>query len=309
MTDGLNKANHLKAIEHGKGIQHILNRAYKITGNPMLVFDMEYKLLAFSGFLVGDDPVWAEFIRNGELGEKTVALLGELGFIEDVANSTKRNGVTYLINRQLKYNRIFGQIYNKSLVPVAGLISVKCEAPFPKEMPEHIRMICDILSEELCSSTECEDYGQIYQENILKELVEGKIEDKTIYVGHVANLDRFFNGYIFMAVVDISCSTRKNASLIYYKNKLKNKMPGFCYFIYNHHILILFTAETKRINGENTFQSMHKLFQRNNLYAGISSGFENLFELQKYYQQALAVLTDGLKRKSTRQIFCYDNMD
>jgi len=53
------KMEQIKALENGKGIQYLLNSAYKIFNNPLFMIDSDYNMIAITDVPV-DEPNWIE---------------------------------------------------------------------------------------------------------------------------------------------------------------------------------------------------------------------------------------------------------
>jgi len=306
MGDLNNKLEQIKAIKNGKGIQYILDAAYKILGNPALIFDMDYKLIACPDGVVNDDPIWIEFMAYGRLGNETIEFFKNEGFIESVANCTNFDGVTYLISNKLKYDRIFGQLNNNSQISVADLVAVACDKPFDDDIPVLIKALCDVLSKELGKSDYYQNYGQTYQENIIKNLIEGGIEDKGIYTGHVANIDKGLKTNIYVAVARIAQSDSTDPKLVYFRELFKQTQPDFKYSIYVNYIVFFISSDNTMLNIEKDLKKLIEIFEQNNIYVGISSNFENLFESQRHYIEAVNALNHGLNSNNKQRIFLHD---
>jgi len=296
----------LNKIENGQGIQYILDRTCEIMGNPVLVFDMEYRLIASSACPVNDDPVWREFLEHGKLSDETIEFFKNESFIDSVANCTQFDEVTYLFSDKLKYDRIFGQLHNRDRLPVADLIMMACVHPFEKDTPELIKTVCNILSEELSQDEYYQDYGQTYQDNIIKLLIEGTIDDKGIYTGHVSNIERGLKSHIFMAVADIAQARYANTEFEYFRDLFKWMKPEYKYSIYGEYILILMSSNSAKLSMKRDLNELNKLFVKENIYVGISSCFDNLFELHRYYAEAMDALHDEKKAGRDRHITFFD---
>jgi len=296
MSSLASKTKLLKEIEKGKGVQYVLDEAHKIMGNPALIFDMEYSLIAAPTDAVNDDPIWYEFMTHGKLNSETIEFFKKESFIDSVSNCVQLNGVTYLLSNRLKYNRIFGQLYNRDNLPIADLVMVACENPFEEYTPALIETVCAILSEEICQNEYYQEYGQIYQDRIITNLIEGSIEDRKIYSGHVSNLYTGLKPEVFLAVTDVTKSSFKDAALAHIRDLFKQTEPSFKYSIYSGHIIILISSDHPKLEQKNDLNNLSDLFEKENIHAGISRCFENLFDLRTHYLEAMHALNHGSKR-------------
>ena len=299
LNDQLKK---LHKIKNGQGIQYILDKTYEIVGNPALIFDMDYKLIASPTGAVNDDPIWCEFMAHGKLSHDTVEFFKNESFIDSVANCTQFDEVTYLFSNKLKYDRIFGQLHNQDQLPVADLVMVACKHPFEQDTPMLVKTVCNIISEELSQNEYYQNFGQIYQDNIVKLLIDAAIDDKGIYAGHVSNIERGLKSHIFMIVVDTSQAQHANEGIEYYRNLFKKVQPDYKYSVYADYIVILISSGSAKLSIKRGLNELNELFEQENIFAGISSCFDNLFELHKYYFEAMDALNNGKKAGSGRRI-------
>ena len=305
--DGLNtKIEQLYGIEKGKGVQYILDRTREIMGNPALIFDMEYRLIASPTDAENDDPIWCEFLRYGKLSIKTIEFFKNESFIDSVANCTQFDGVTYLFSSNLKYNRIFGQVYNKAGMPVADLVMVECEGDFEEDTPELIRAVCNIITEEIGMDEHYQSYGQSYQDSIIELLINGDIDDRGIYSGHVSNIDKGMKNNIFLAVAKVPQSNPSYTYLAFYRDMLKREEPSYKYSIYSGYIIILISSNSPTLKVRKDLRNLLRPLERRRIRVGISAGFENLFDMRRHYLEALCALNSGKIFTGGLQISLYE---
>ena len=60
------------------------------------------------------------------------------------------------------------------------------------------------------------------------------------------------------------------------------------------------------LSVEKDLNMLIEVFEKNNIYAGISSNFENLYETRTYYIEAVNALNDGLNSNNQQRIFLHD---
>lgn len=298
------KSERLKAIESGKGIQYILDEAYRILGNPILMHDMEYKVIAYTEGITTDDPIWNEFVTDGTVSDKTIKLFKEEGFIDAVANTRK---ITLMISDRLKHERISGKIFVKDNIRVANLVVVACNKRFEIGDYPLIETLCEIVSAELCKSEFYQSYGQTYQEDLLKKLIEGSIEDQRLYMARIENISEGLKDYFYLAVAEGPlCDAPEYAQLAYFRDQFKQVQGEFKYIIYSNYIVIIMSTDAATLNIKRDLKKLNQFFVENNIYAGVSNRFHNLFELRKYYIEAVNALRHGLKMNESQWFFSYD---
>ena len=298
-----NNLMNLNKIKNGKKIKHIFYEAYKILGNPLILFDTEYNLLAYTDVFT-DDPVFNEIISYGNFSYETQKFFMQEGFVDSVANTKT---ITFMRSDKLKYERICGKLYNKEHLHIACLVVLASNRHFNDNDPTVFKTICEALTKEFSKSEFYRSYGLIYQETYIKKLIDGNIDEKALYTAHIEILYTDLKTNLYLAVVDTSRSDLEYTGLSKIKNILKKAQPEFKYAIYSNYILIVMSTDETNLNVNKDLDKLHRLFKKHNIYAGISSSFENMFELQKYYQEALSVLGYGIEMGDQR-IFTYDQL-
>jgi hypothetical protein len=299
----LDKSERLKAIENGKGVQYICDEAYKILGNPLLVHDMEYKLLAHNKDAVNDDPIWNEFATNGTIDISRLEFYKNETFFDMVAYAEK---VTFLPSDRLKHDRIFGKLFTKDQIQVGCVIMLECDKPFENNDMQLFEIVCDILSEELSESEYYRNYAQTYMETLVGKLIEDSLDNKLIdNTALITSIYAGLKGNIRLAVADISQIDPTFNQLVFFRDLFKRTQPSFKYVIYSNYIVILMCSDSEIFHIKHDLHKLYKIFEQNNIHAGISSRLENLFILSKYYNEAVNALKHGLKTNDSQRIFPY----
>jgi len=305
MHESLDKMKKIKAlINNGKGIRYTLSEVSKILGNPILIQDRDYNVISYTEDIVTDDPIWNEFVTTGTVSHSTVSMYKTEGFFEAIANLRR---VNFLITDKLKYDRIHGKLLDKDGITVGAATIVACHKPFADDILELHEAVCDALSIELCQDNFYIGYGQAYLESLVSRLIEGKIEGNEFY--YTAQVDSIYTDLgnnLYLAVMDIPKCTA-DTQLEYFRDLFKRTQPAYKYFIYAPYILMIAGTNDSTFNVKKDLRKLSKIFSEYHIHAGISSRFENLFKLQRYYIEAVDALNDGLKSGSRQRIFLYVN--
>jgi len=300
----LSKKGQLKKIKSGKGVQYILDEAYKILGNPILAHNMEYKVIARTKNTVTDDPIWNEFKITGMVGHDRLDFYKNEHFFELTANAKK---IAFLLSDKLKYDRIYGKLFTKHKIQIGCACMVACYRAFEDDDSVLFEIVCDVLTREFCMSEFYQTYGQAYMETLVSQLIEDSIEDKDLYLAHMEGIYMSLKGNLHLAVADIAQCDPTYAKLAYFKDIFKQACSKFKYFIYSNYIVILMSSDHNVLRIDDLDQ-LYGIFEQNNICAGISSCFENLNELPNYYNEAVIALNYIVKNGGRHRIFLYEDI-
>ena len=294
------KRKQLKALENVRGVQNILDEAYKILGNPLLAHDMEYKLFAHNKDAVNDDPIWNEFTTNGTVDLHRLEFYKNETFFDMAAYAEK---VTFLPSDSLKYDRIFGKLFVEDHIQIGCVVITACDKTFESYDIELFEIVCDILNKEFSKSEYYQNYGQAYMETLIGKLIEDNLDNKLLYTTHIESIYTGLKGDIRLIVADISQIDPTFSQLVFFRDLFKQTQPSFKYAIYLNYIIILMGSDSETFHIKQDLHKLYRIFEQNNIYAGISSRFENLFGLSRYYNEAVNALKLGLKTNGSQRIF------
>lgn len=300
MQSKSHKMNQVEALKNKRSIQNFLDEAHIILENPIAMFDTEYRLQAYTS-VITDDPIWNELVTYGEYSYKTQVLFMEEGFVDAVANTKV---TAYLASDKLKYDRIYGKLYNEHNIHVANLILIACERPFNDDDLEIFEAICNIFSKKIIRSGLYQTYGKLYQENYIRKLINGEITDRALYAAHIAIVYNNFNSSMRLLVADIGKNNSDAYSKItYFRDLFRQTQSKFIYAIYSKYILIIMGSDNKQFDAKKELGSIYKLCEKNGIYCGVSNRFDNLYELRKHYFEAIDALSNGLNENLDGWLF------
>ena len=295
----------IKALETGKGIQFLLDSAYKIMNNPIFMFDADYNMIAFTDVPV-DDPIWNEFATTGTLCPETFEFLAREGMTEEVVNADK---VAVIRRERLNYDRMTGHIINRDSIPVGLVTMLELNVVFDDEIISAFDALVDMINRDIRNNDYFTMLAMTYHEDKINLLLDEAADRPVLFNPQAQILYSSFDEYLYVAVVsaernDILEYVHKNR-LLFFKSMLKTKYQSFKYSVYSDYIVILMSSTKRHFIGEPFLTAYTDLFVQNGLYMGVSESFENMYELRKYYDQAVSALTSGLSVGDDRRIFLH----
>lgn len=296
----MSKAEQMKNLKTGNGIQHLLDEGHRILGNPLTTFDTDYNLIAYTDVLV-DDPFWNELITTGTFCIKSQIFFMNECFTDVVANAKK---LALMKSDKLKYDRLLGHILNGKGIKVANILMLECSEAFDTDTVAAFEILADLLSKEISNDEFYITYGETWQHIMIKRLIDFDLEEKGLYSPHVQNLYDGFRTNLYLAVVDIAKSHAAHNGQKFFLDLFRQKQNDFKYAIYDNFIIIIASTDYKAFKIKRELNELAEYFEQENLYVGISSCFDNLFELRKHYTEAVEAL-NSLKPNGKRHIQMY----
>ena len=297
----MNVQEQVKTLENGKGIQYLVDCAYKIFDNPITVFDTSYTLRAYSN-VTTDDPIWNELISTGTFSLETQEFFASESFIEAVANADK---TVFLKSSKLKYDRILGNIENRDGIKVANIVMVLCKTPFKEDEEKAFEALVDKITEEVQNDEFFTAYGKESHDMLINKLLDKVINEPKIFAAQVQILYEGFDDYLYAVVVDVMQSSIYQSKLAELKKLLESIYPFYKFGIYDNYIVIIISSKFNTLSDEQLFTKLDYSLRQNGLYVGISSSFENFFKLREFYDQAVSALQKGREKNKNQRVFLF----
>ena len=302
----MGKVAQIEALELGNGIQYLLDSAYKVLGNPIFLFDVNFNMLAFNDVPM-DDPIWNEFVSTCTLSKETLEFLASERITEDVVNADR-----FIVIRRdwIKYARMSGHIVNRDGIVVGLLTMYECNNAFETEIMAAFEALVDRTVSEIRDYDYFTMLPLTYHEDTINLLLDGAVVNPFLFNPQAQMLYDSFDEYLFLAVVSLDRNDMlehvHQNRLSYFKSMLKSQYPSNKYSIYSDYIVMLMSSKHRHSLGAQMLTAHIVLFEQNGLCMGISEGFENMYELRKYYDQAVTALTSGLARNSGQRVFLHN---
>jgi len=296
----MNKLEQINNLEAGRGIQCLLDAAYKVFFNPIVMFDTNYILIAYTD-TVTDDPLWNELISTGTFSMVEQEFFRSECITEDVANADK---LVLIKSGKLKYDRLLANIFNRENIKVANIVMVESSSQFDGFTQAAFEAFSDKISHEIQNDDYFTEFGRTYHETLINKILDCQIKDTGIYTSHIQILYDGFDDYLYLAVVDVMNLDR----LVFFRNLLEKRYPSFKFAIYSDYVLMVISSNYDIFSTQGILGGHDNPFEQNGIFVGISSSFECIYELTRYYNEAITALKNGIVGKSGHYIFPYDSV-
>lgn len=296
----MNKTEQIKSLKNGNGIQYLLDEGYRILKNPINTFDTDYNLIAYTDVFL-DDRFWIELTTTGTFSLESQMFFMNECFTDDVANAEK---LALMKSDKLKYDRILGHIFNGKGVKVANVLMIESNEAFDPDTVAAFDILADLLTNEISKDEFYIAYGEKWQNTMINKLINRELEEKKLYSPHLQSLYFGLKANLYLAVVDIAKSSLVQNEPKYFMDILRQKRSDFKYAIYGDYIVMIISTDYRAFNIKRELSGLVEYLEQENLYTGVSSCFDNLFELNKYYNEAVEALK-GLKHKGSTFVVKY----
>lgn len=293
----------IQVLHANKGLQALIDTAYTILGNPLLLVDSSYKLLACCQNFIFNRP--------------DLEAQKELGYIIESNIEAMKKAKLYEKARESKY-----PYYDKAadaaegwitaLVYIHGIESAHIAVsdanhPFTDNDFELIDFLCRLVSLELQKSDFYRTNESMMQSFFLSELLDNNIRDLKTIQHRAQSLKWKLTEYLRIITISENNNTifDKKAQLI--SKQTHKLLPNSHWVIHDGHIVFLLCTKDPSIETFLEEQNLLEFLEINQLTASVSRSFHNLIDVSKYYKESNAAYQLGQRFHPEKNLYFYSD--
>ena len=301
----MGRLEQIKAMKKERDIQSLLDGAYSILENPIAMFDTNYSLIAYTD-VVTDDPIWNELISTGTFSKETQEAFANTNFTYSVTTADK---IVILKSDDLAYDRVHAYVFNRKRIKVAQLVMVECNTSLTADDIVAFNALADKITSKIRDDEHYTEFGDAYLSSLITRILDGEIRDTRVYAAHIKILYEGFESYfLHLAVIELRQGNAQNGGLEHVRDLLMEKNKSCKFAIYSGYIVMVMASKHIDFDVKHFLSKNRNLFEQFDLYAGVSSCFENLYELLEYYVEAVAALKVGRENKTSQRVALYGSI-
>lgn len=291
-------------IIRGKGLQYIMEIGSGLLGNPIILGDVNYRLLAYSKDDNINDPAWIEFRDKGYCSYDFTVKYGFEKWIEKEVES--KAPVIGDLGSPIYKRRIFAKIVIGDAV-VGHLAVLENNKPFSERDLEITSYICGVISAEMQKNRDILNTRGVMLENLIIDLLEGRIQNEEMALEKVRNLNWKPKEKLYVLSIKYNSYENTFPLITFIRDLLGGIVEGERAFFYDNHIIFIIGYSKESSLKNEDFKALADFLKKNGLCAGLSHGFENIFDLQKYFRQSIASITLGKRIGKEESLYLFED--
>lgn len=291
------------ALASERGIQHIVDTAYKMLENPFVIVDLSYKLISYPKNMdVSHDVAWDEIIKNGAAHYDFIKPLVDDGIIKTIYHS---DIPVLLSHPSLQYRNLSVKIVigNKVVGQVCLQEYVRTIHEFDIEL---IQKLSHIISCEMQKSKFFNNVKSVMYEYFFFDLLENKTHNRDHIYDRLKYLDLKLKENIFIFTVDSNRSSKQQL-FPYFRDSLESIITGCKAVIYKNNIILLITQKRKEAMSKSSLELLIKFLNKNNVVGGLSRCFHDITKIQEHYTQSIKAIELGIRLNHNSVIYSYND--
>lgn len=291
-------------------LQNIADTACSLLGNPIIIYDLGFQILAFSQNLRPDNEIYKRAAKDEQMIERTMAAFFEVKALDKM----REIGAAY-------FWECFGQdkpLPEKTILIHAPVMLNKMIMGYVVVMKGNVDWddsdlllsdkICKIISLEMKNYYCNKNIQGMLHEHFLRDMLENSIEKREFIETRIRALKLKMSKNLYMGVIrpvnPINLNSQLNPLLYELGKIFKNSI----FAVYTDHIVLI------HHNNEN--QPLSRLDQERlttylnacDMGIGFSKCFHDPCQIKRHYQQAKDALDLGLSLQKPGKVFYFQQL-
>jgi len=293
----------LQALITDKGLTELVKIGAELMGNPLMVMDEAFNLLAVSTREEQEDPYWMDFLNYGYCTPERVYTFRSRGYARLLAESrhpviiggVEPGSPRSLAHKITSNNKIMGY-----------LGCLEKNRAFSHGDIETAEKLAKVFAAEMKKTRSYDNFiGGMYEHLILK-LLDGQEKDTRLAAGLSAFSGRHFR-YFCMAVIPIVRNDALKNQVQYLRISIENASRNFHTAFYDNNVVILISL--RKLNDfEPLMEKLSEILEVHQLACGLSFYFEDITQMKRHYHEALRAADISRFIVLPQRIYAYESL-
>ncbi|MBP2657055.1 MAG: transcriptional regulator [Firmicutes bacterium] len=292
------------------GLQNIADIAYLLLGNPIIIYDLSFKILAFSQNVHSDCKLFKKAAQDKQMIEQTMIAF----FEENVLELLRERGSSCFFeccDRPVLPEKtivIHSPIFIKGMI-VGYAVVMRGHVNWDENDLSLINEICKTISIEMRNDNFYRNSKGILQEHFLMDMLEDLTERREFVEARIQALGMEMQKNMHIVVIQLERQTEDNLQLRPILQEVGNIFENSISTIYKEHIVsLIHYNQGKQVLMDAIQKKLNICLSSGDLIAGVSMCFQDPCQIRKHYFQAVDALDIGLTLKKSGRIFLFQQL-
>lgn len=274
-----------------QGLQHLIDVAYQVFGNPLIVVDNSHKYLAVSSGFVAANAFVLEENKEGYISLEGVNFIKQSKIDEKIR---AQNSPFYFSN-PLHGRSMLVDAITINNIEVGHVMLYEQDQPLQEFDSVMLHRTSRIISMELQKNSFISTNKGFMYSYFLADLLDNPDVNYASVTERLSILNYDLKEQQYILVIPSRSYRNTSTRLDVITQQLHQILSSSIYAIYENTIAILISRSKEDGIKNQEYERLISFLKANNLTAGISNFFYNLKDARKFYQQALKSVELGQK--------------
>lgn len=297
-----NKSTLFHTLYSGQGLQGLLESAYKMIKNPIVVCDSSYSVIG-SFPKVSDDECLE--VRNNRLSIKSI-------FTDNMKESQTTERIYHSVFpfvtnvKYMDFPIIFESIRIKRAV--VGYICIRCmEKKYEEKDLEIIHSLTQMISIQLQKDDKYSNPSGIKYDMFLKDLFAKQFDGEEMARKHLSYLGMEPKRYFYLIATGFTSGSSKIMATPYYREQFSSIFKNSITGLFGNRFITLVSISNKEAFFDRIHSRLETFLTMNHMLSAISYCFDQLSLASIYAKQCHSLLSDRIVAYTENSVVFYDD--
>ncbi|OMD79751.1 PucR family transcriptional regulator [Paenibacillus odorifer] len=293
----------ISALNSNKGLQHMTNEATRIFGNPVIIVDAGYKLLAMCQAPIPSRPDIEQQRHLGYVLDRNIQSMKKSNLYERTRMALFPY---YSRDPETKNGWITAFVYVHG-IEFAQVSVMELDREFTDIDFELVKFLCELVSVELQKSDFYKSNQGMVHSFLLTELLTGDLYDANVIAMRLAHMEWPLSSNLRVLTLIDQNNGFFEGKVQLVAQHLSQFLPNNRWIVFQGRIVFLISLTDSSHEIITKEERILEFLQVNSLTASMSDSFSQLNFLRKYYKQCLAAIDLGLQLDFNKSIYVYED--
>ena len=294
----------VNASNANKGLDYLVDEAYKIVKSPIIIIDTSYKILAmYHGATVDSRPDLEIQREMGYLNEHTIKRMKQDRIYEKIR---EKKYPDHIKSEDEQYGWMNVLVYIHG-IEVAQIGIMEYDHPFTNYDFEFLNFFSQLVSWEMQKNDFYKNNRGVMHSVFLSELLDRKITSSRIVKLRKEQLNWIDTPYLYVfTIFDNGIGDfYQKAQII--AHQIQYLQTNSRYVIYDTKLVLLIQQTEQDISAFTEGGPIEECLAVNQLSGVLSNCFSNLMDIRKYYEQTLKIYELRSLIKENKYVYFYSD--
>lgn len=274
--------------------------AAEVLGNPVVVLDKDFQIVAHSHYEFGWDEGWDKLFESGGYSYEYIASI--LGFEKTWTHELDQGVPTLGTHGQSKNRRIATRISYEG-VEMGTLVVVEATRKFSEADPDISFVFAKVMASIILNSSNAVRPRTYHSfQSLMVDRLDSVLTNREVFDRSLDQLGLPPKSRYLVVVIDISRYSTAEVTSNTLQNRIAEIIPEARGTFYDQDALVLLPLWKVR-DLEATLTKLDEKLRELGLVAVVSDTFNHLFDIPDFYRQAKSILDLSPKLSSGRWAF------
>ncbi|NTV89493.1 MAG: PucR family transcriptional regulator [Clostridiales bacterium] len=296
------KSRLLEALVSNDGIQKIIDIGFELAGNPIMLIDAGFKMLAYTHNVEVEDPNWYLHQQSDFISSELIA---DNEMKDNFAQASKSDHPVLINSKRKGFEVIHTAVFIDGKV-VAYLVIPDHMKKLDETDLEKAQLLKSVIALELQKNSFYRNSRGMMNKSLIADLIEGNIRDERVIEARCQSLGWIWYRNLHVLTLQRINSRDDQTPLDRVGDVIQSTIEGSKVAVFRNVIAVIISRKKKDF-PQTDLSKLKDLLQKHGLFGGISNCYYSLADTSEQFTLSLAAIELGVRIDPGKLLYQYQD--